>query len=170
MTERGDEMEKKRFSEDANSQPLCKFGPGGDYTRVWPPQPIGEQAAMENPIGKLLATIGQIISATVTPEKISEITAGYAISGPNKINPYRERAKREPTTGNAKATESAKPGIGSGTKQLLFADDSRSGQRTRRKPNNRVRTHRRVAKKRADHQDDGQGTLFKDNCVSQPAA
>lgn len=163
-------MEKKRFDKDISNQPLCKFGPGGDYTRTWPPQPIGETAAIENPIGKLLGTIGEIISATVKPELIGEITAGYAISGPNKIKPYKETSQREPTADNAKTAKSAKPGIGPGTKQLLFADDSRSRNRTRRKPNNRVRAHRRVAKKRAHHKDNRQGTLFEVDRVSQPAA
>ena len=163
-------MDKKRFSKDVSDEPLCKFGPGGDYVRSWPPEPIGKTAALENPIGKLLATIGQIISATVKPELIGEITAGYAISGPNQINAYKEMSHGATRTDNATTAKSAKPGIGTGAKQLLFADDSGSGRRARRKPNNRIRTHRRVAKKRTYRQDNRQGTLFEDNFVSQPAA
>ena len=167
-------MGKSRFSGmDENWEPLCQFGPGGDYTRSWPRPEVRKKAGGEKVLGRLLETIADIIGATVNPELMEELRGQYEVELLEEIKIVKEELKGEgkhEQTDNAKTTKSSGAGVATGAGKLLFADDSGSSKRVRRKPHYRLRTYRRAAKKRTGREYDGQGTLFEVNSASQSAA
>jgi len=169
-------MGKSRFSESdmgENWEPLCKFGPGGDYVRKWPREKVVKRAGDEKVLGKLLSTIAEIIGATVNPELMEELQGQYEVELLEEIKIVKEELKgagKHEGTDNASTTKSAGAGGGTGAGELLFADDRRSSKRARRKPHYRIRTYRRAAKKRSGREYEGQGTLFEIDPASQSAA
>jgi hypothetical protein len=53
---------KNRFSE----QPLCKFGPGGDFVHEMSPKEALSSAPIhDNPLGKVLEVIAEMIGAAL---------------------------------------------------------------------------------------------------------
>lgn len=171
-------MDRGRF--DAfRDEPICKFGPGGDYVRTWPPKAAGKAdgvGAAENPLRKVLERLADIIGANVNIASIS----GIGVDGPQEIaacqivNEEREEdhvaTGNESGTGNAETIGDAQAHPAVRAEPLLFADDSRAGSGGRRKSNYRIRAHRKTARKRAAQKIDGQGTLFETDCTSQSAA
>ena len=171
-------MDRGRF--DAfRDEPICKFGPGGDYVRVWPGKAGGKGdavGAVENPLRKVLERLADIIGATVNIASVS----GVGVEGPQEIgaceivNETKEEnhvaADNESGTGNAETIRDTQAHPAVRAEPLLFADDSRVGAGVRRKSNYRIRAHRKTARKRAAQKIDGQGTLFEIDCTSQSAA
>ncbi len=172
-------MDRGRF--DAyRDEPICKFGPGGDYVRQWPGKAAGKGepvGAVENPLRKVLDRLADIIGTTVNIASLS----GIDVEGPQEIGACeivneeeREEnhvaADNESGTGNAETIRDTQAHPAVRAEPLLFADDSRVGAGGRRKSNHRIRAHRRTAKKRAAQKIDGQGTLFEIDCTSQSAA
>ena len=171
-------MDRGRF--DAfGDEPICRFGPGGDYVRAWPGKAAGKAdpaPAAENPLRKVLQSLADIIGATVNIASIP----GIRIEGPQEVgaceivSEEREEnqvaANKESGTGDAETTGNTQAHPAVRAEPLLFADDSRVGAGGRRKSNHRIRAHRKTAKKRAAQKIDGQGTLFEIDCTSQSAA
>ena len=166
-------MVSNRFNNESN-EPLCKFGPGGDFVTNWPEGNYKRRERIDNPLGRVLGAIADIIGATVKPELISELTHKPDIKRLINANTESEdKASAAPKTSQPNHAETI-----SGTKAdstirgepMLFADDRGTGRRVRRKPNHRIRAHRRTAKKRSSDKSSGQGTLFDLNAKSQSAA
>lgn len=171
-------MDRGRF--DAfRDEPICKFGPGGDYVRTWSPKTAGKAdpvGAVENPLRKVLERLADIIGANVNIASVS----GIEVDGPREIaareivSEEREEdhvaADNKSGTGNAETIGDAQAPPAVRAEPLLFADDSRIGSGGRRKSNYRIRAHRKTARKRAAQKIDGQGTLFETDCTSQSAA
>ena len=171
-------MDRGRFDAFAD-EPICKFGPGGDYVRVWPGEASGKGdavGAVENPLRKVLERLADIIGATVNIASVS----GVHVEGPQEVaacevvNEEREEdhvaADNESGTGNAETIRDTGAHPAVRAEPLLFADNSRAGAGGRRKSNYRIRAHRKTARKRAARKIDGQGTLFEIDCTSQSAA
>ncbi len=173
-------MDRGRFDAFAD-EPICKFGPGGDYVRVWPGKAGGKGdavGAVENPLRKVLERLADIIGANINIASVS----GVGVDGPREIgaceivNEKEEReenhvaADNESGTGNAETIRDTQAHPAVRAEPLLFADDSRVGAGGRRKSNYRIRAHRKTARKRAAQKIDGQGTLFEIDCTSQSAA
>lgn len=169
-------MDRGRF--DAfKDEPICKFGPGGDYVRAWPGKAGGNPSpAAENPLRKVLESLADIIRGRVDIASVGDIR----IEGPQEVsvceivNEKREEnhvaTDKQPGTGYAETTGNTQAHPAVRAEPLLFADDSRVGAGGRRKSNHRIRAHRKTAKKRAAQKIDGQGTLFEIDCTSQSAA
>ena len=171
-------MDRGRFDAFAD-EPICMFGPGGDYVRAWPGKAAGKADAApapENPLRKVLESLADIIGATVNIASIG----GIRIEGPQEVgaceivNEEREEnhvaADNESGTGDAETTGDTQAHPAVRAEPLLFADDSRVGAGGRRKSNHRIRAHRKTAKKRTAQKIDGQGTLFEIDRTSQSAA
>ncbi len=171
-------MDRGRF--DAfRDEPICKFGPGGDYVRTWPPKTAGKAdpaGTVENPLRKVLERLADIIGANVNIASIS----GVQVDGPHQIaareivSEEREEdhvaTDNKSGTGNAETIGDTQAHPAVRAEPLLFADDSRISSGGRRKSNYRIRAHRKTARKRAAKKIDGQGTLFETDCTSQSAA
>jgi len=151
-----------------NFTPLCKFGPGGDYSRDWTPDGDGAFES-ENAIGKLLKMIAEIAAVTVNPETTAELPIRDDLKTSYKITAL-EKTKNETEHDNAKTAGSAKRDRRVRGQAMLFGDDSRDRRRAKRKPNNRIRAYRRPSRKKAADQLEGQGTLFKDYPAGSTAA
>ena len=166
-------MVSNRFNNEIN-EPLCKFGPGGDFVTNWPEGSYKRRERIDNPLGRVLEAIADIIGATVKPELISEITQKTDIKRLINANTEREDitsaaeessgANHAETTGGAEADSTIRG------EPMLFADDRGTCRRVRRKPNHRIRTYHRASKKRTADKFDGQGTLFDLDAQSQSAA
>lgn len=168
-------MDVGRFG-DYSDGPLCRFGPGGDYIRDWPEgvKPV-KAVAGGNPLGKILATIADIIGATVDPG----ILADMSIDGPDVVEPVVVSGVKEVICDDADSSgseDNAEAGGDSSADRrvpgqtMLFGDDGRNRPSRRRKSNHRIRAHRKPAKKRASGQIEGQGTLFGIDSIGQSAA
>lgn len=156
-------------------EPVCKFGPGGDFVRDWPARKkVAKQK--ENPLSKVLTTIAEILGTTIRPE-LPAAADGHWDIGINKLfkgSPFKEEPSgadnRSTRNDQSASTGSVKSNSNVRGEPLLFADDRRAGRKVKRKPNYRIRTYRRTSKKRVSAQLEGQGTLFEINGASQPAA
>ena len=130
----------------------------------------------ENALGKVLATIAEILGTTIRPELLTAADGHWdiGINKQLKQGPFTEetsgadnrsnRNDQSASTGSVKSNSNVRGGA------LLFADDRGACRKVKRKPNYRIRTHRRTSKKRFSAQCEGQGTLFEINGASQPAA
>ena len=170
-------MKQNRFGNFklGSDEPVCKFGPGGDFVTEWPARKkVPKQK--ENPLGEVLTTIAEILGTTIRPELLTAADGHWDI-GINKLfkgSPFTEETSGADNKSNrndqSASTGSIKSNSNVRAEPLLFADDRRAGRKVKRKPNYRIRTHRRTSKKRTSAQLEGQGTLFEINGASQPAA
>lgn len=151
-------------------EPACKFGPGGDFVSHWPGRAGEPQEVSTNRLGRVLASIGEIITTLIglAPEQMrvaeesilyKEGKSGYAVTN--------IRADRGPYTTSATIIKGNRlfPG-----EPLLFADDSRISVRTGHKPKHRIRTYQRASKKRSSFSLPGQGSLFETDLKSARTA
>ena len=164
-------MDEKRFKN--SSDPLCKFGPGGEFTSDWPANADRKPASV-NSIGKVLSTIAGMIGATIYPELLAEIENETAI----EMTVYRQMAKEKTSSarkqfasfGNTPSAQRTQGDRLHPGQSMLFADDCRGSRKTKRKSQHRIRTCRRVTKKKTSDRVKGQGSLFENHSSSQSAA
>ena len=150
-----------------SNQPLCRFGPGGDFVSEWP---AGAQI-LDNHAGgltKVLNSISDIITGLLGSQPDETTLISNEIKGCDATTPCRkeeseyaiehtdiENRTYTPTITIIKGNRRF-PG-----KQMLFADDWRAGSGNENKPKHHIRTHRRTAKKRPSGSLPGQGSLFE---------
>ncbi len=169
-------MNVKRFNIDDGKQPLCKFGPGGEYVYNWPGENDALATAGKNPLGRILSALAQIIGATINCELLSEFQSAADAEIKNAVKgklpkEKTESANKKPPKPNYSTTiRGAKANKTFPAQPMLFADNGRTGRRVRNKPANRLRAHRRTSRKKAACKIKGQGTLFEINGTSQSAA
>ena len=151
----------------------CRFGPGGEFVHDWPSGQAKQTTITDNPIGRVLATIAEMIGATIEPNLFGEITDPGNIEvtiNKKSVTEDNKGADKQPHLHHAPAAGCAKVAWPNGGQATLFADDRRAGRKTRRKSNHRIRAYRGTSRKRANQQIKGQGTLFEVNGPSQSAA
>ena len=153
---------------DNRIEPVCKFGPGGDFVSVWPPEPSKSPQRRVTSLSEVLACIRQIMGK---PED-SEVDVGSSWRAGVRRLAEQHLRQKEDSEYAGRITEAANAayaapaaGIKGGRlfsgEQRLFADDWGTGMRAQHKPKHRFRAHRRAAKKRAADSLPGQGTLFE---------
>jgi len=166
-------MADKRFNNDA-SVPLCKFGPGGDFVSDWPPDVSAGFQETGGVLGRTLGVIADVIGAVVSPELFTELTG--CVNAEIKEFEVLAREKladgidKQKSADNTASVRSACGNFRIRGQAMLFADDCRTSERAKRKPHHRVRTHRRVARKKAVDGFKGTGTLFEAYGKSTTAA
>ena len=169
-------MNRDRFGNlnNRNDGPVCKFGPGGDFIRQWPKPKSKVPPEMDNPLGKILSAIAEMIGTTIHPELLTQVDGPYNINGQLDTNLIKEKTSGADTksdnTDNTAATGRSKANSKLPSQSMLFGDDCRTRRPVRRKPHYRIRTHRGASKKRSADKLKGQGTLFEVNPTSQSAA
>jgi hypothetical protein len=160
------------LNNDRRIDPVCKFGPGGDYSVVWPP---GSPSGHDLSAGALtrflasLADIAGVVSGVARGRRVAAMDEGIiaeplmeTLSNAAEIiridgSPIDEigTAFDAPTGANAPTRRFLL------RQSVLFADDKRTRPGDEHQPKHRVRTPRRTAKKRLDLDLPGQGTLFE---------
>lgn len=169
-------MNVRRFNIDDGKQPLCKFGPGGDYVYNWPGENDALTTAGRNSLGRVLSALAQIIGATINCELLSEFQSASAAEIKDAVKgklpkEKTESANKKPRKPHYSATiRGAKENTTFPAQPMLFADNGRTCRRVRHKQTHRVRAHRRTSRKRATCEIKGQGTLFEINGPGQSAA
>jgi hypothetical protein len=138
--------------------PVCKFGPGGDYTELWPQgseliEFANAEGQPKNALGRLL----DILSGMAQLLRGKPDKQNIEISGPVEIVIY------EAKVGCAAYTEAGS--VVEGNRRVwkqrwLFADDWRAGEAGRRKPDNHIRAHRATPKKGIHLGSVAQSSLF----------
>lgn len=137
-------------------EPVCKFGPGGDFVSVWPATGGKSAASCSGWLSKLLNKLAQAIAT----EPIGAVRGGERIL-------YRKQEFENALRGSShEPTDAETATIIKGDNvfcggAMLFANDGGTGGRIRYKPKHRIRTYRRAAKKRSSDGLPGQGTLFE---------
>lgn len=149
-------------------EPVCRFGPGGDFVSDWPPRFGVSPQRSSSRVRKLLKLVSEIITAALGSEL--NVPSGVGPSGrrvPDKTFTEEERVPYgiENNKGDEWAYATATAIIESGRRfqgePMLFADDWGAGGRNRRKPKYGIRAYRRAAKKRSGFSLSGQGSLFE---------
>lgn len=146
------------------AEPLCKFGPGGDFVAAWEPEPS------ERP-DVLARLLGSAVEAFAAAFGLKRPGADVPLSSnfcPNEPT-VRHREKPNDAIENSTACDSTDatsvPASANGSpfsgEPLLFPDLGRNGFRTKHKPKHRVRASRRVAKKGPAFRKPKQGSLFE---------
>ncbi len=155
--------------------PICKFGPGGDFVREWPARKKVSKS-MKNQLGEVLVTIAEILGATISPELLAaadghcDISINKLFKGTSFTEKTSDADNGSKRNDQSSSTGSVNSNINVQGEALLFSDDRRARRKVKRKPNYRIRTHRRSSKKRVSVQLEGQGTLFEINGAREPAA
>ncbi|MBN2020431.1 MAG: hypothetical protein JW749_09420 [Sedimentisphaerales bacterium] len=132
-------MEREKI---INISPVCKFGPGGDYTSNWPSEWPNPADNPKNMIYRLL----NMIAGTI--QTLRGGSAEYSISGPDEI--------------------SVSPSANGET--LLFADDLCRDKPAVHKTINRIRAYKQLARKRPCFSLSDQPTLFDSNLKNAKTA
>lgn len=149
---------------ERQAEPLCKFGPGGDFVAVWEPKPSERLDA-------LLRLPGSAVDALAAVFGLKRAGADMHLNSnicPNeptvrhreKPNDEIEISTARDSTDPAPAPAPANGGPFSG-EPVLFPDLSRNGIRIKHKPKHRVRASRRAAKKGPAFRIPKQGSLFE---------
>ena len=169
-------MDVRRFNIDDGKQPLCKFGPGGDYVYNWPGENPPLTTAGGNSLGRVIGALAQIIGATINCELLSELQSNAAAEIKDAVKAKlpkekTESANKKPPRPNYSATiRGAKESKTFPTQPMLFADNGRTCRKVRHKQTHRLRAHRRPSRKRTPCKIKGQSTLFEINGPGQSAA
>jgi len=153
------------------NEPLCRFGPGGDFAYGWSPKNKNTSQMPGNPLSRILETITQLIMDVLGPDFASYKTppANTKNQTHNILN-LKGNLKYADNQINPPANAIIKLHSKVQCQPMLFSDDSRISIKTANKPKHRIRTHRRTAKKRVSVGITGQGTLFEDNVKSAKTA
>jgi hypothetical protein len=172
---KGKRMKRNRIYNDLDKgDPICKFGPGGDFVSEWPVRGNKSPIAMENPLSKVLATIAEMIGTKIPPEllTVKDVKPDTSIKKLIKSNLEKEKQPGEKSsrTNNASSTAGTKANSKLRGQPMLFSDVRRACRTVRRKSHYRIRTYRSSSRKRTSQQFKGQGTLFEINGSSQSAA
>jgi hypothetical protein len=160
-----DEMEMKP-KPNGQIEPLCKFGPGGDFIAVWQPE-LTQTNTLPRPLAGVFAGVAEIVSAIIGWNRGSDpVGAGGASGGDMLVSRYEEKIANAVESRETCNTVDPSPasafedgGVLSG-EPMLFPDLGRDGVRIEPKPKHRVRARQRVAKERSALRLAQQGTLF----------
>jgi hypothetical protein len=139
------ESKMQRDNQFFRIDPVCRFGPGGDFVKNWPGNPQDYLKNPQNPLTKLLFSINKLIKAT------QENQEQYSVNITEDKNAIQPHTKAVPASSGDNDIQG---------QTLLFADDCRTGTGTVNKQKHRVRAHRRTAKKKPTLRITGQGSLF----------
>ena len=148
---------------ERQAEPLCKFGPGGDFVAVWEPKPSERPDAPARLLGSaVLSSAFRVLrhAARRTKNENNLCPNEPTVRNTEKPNDEIENSTARDSTDAAPAPAPASGGPFSG-EPLLFPDLSRNGIRIKHKPKHRIRASRRVAKKGAAFRIPKQGSLFE---------
>lgn len=169
---------------DNRIEPVCKFGPGGDFVSFWPPESSPDARHSPGSLADLLGTISELMNAMLGTNRRSGLP-GFSSASTNTYHPTGEtfclKEKLEYAVKNSKAENdagSAHPATDAviksnrllSTEPMLFADACGAGLRIGHKPKHRIRTYRRTSKKRPAFGLPGQGSLFETDFESAKSA
>ena len=150
------------------NEPVCRFGPGGDFVSFWPKQHSASHKAVPNSLALLLERLAKIINTKLTPDFDASADSPKITNQPQTLTlPEKGNLKYEVKHAKSEKPTDAAPApvINSNCElqdqPMLFPDDRRVSIPTGHKPKHRIRAYRRTAKKKTPVQLPGQGSLFE---------
>ena len=142
-------------------EPICRFGPGGEYENIWP----GESQQSESKLIRILGSLAEIITGL--------LGSPYNAAPQGTPHPVVEEEITQDGVADRihRDAYAASVTVASGRRRLpgqtiLFPDDWRTGAATAPKPKHYLRAHRAVAKKRPALSLAGEGSLFESDLQS----
>lgn len=159
--------------------PLCKFGPGGDFTNQYDSEkPAMPTADGISPLGKVLNLIAEVIGAAVQPEILTEIACALPPVDALTNTDTSSSKETRPDDQTQFAQSPDQPQAASGAKTnrplagqpLLFSNDWRTGAGPQHKPGHRIRTCRRASRKKTAPPVYRQGSLFETHACRRKTA
>ena len=149
---------------ERQAEPLCKFGPGGDFVTTWEPKPSKRPDVLPRLLGSAAEAVAAAFglkNADVNMHLNNNIYPSESIlHNSEKLNDEIENSTTNDSTDPAPASTPANSSPFSG-ELLLFPDFGRDGIRTKHKPKHRIRTSRRTPKKGIPFRIPKQGSLFE---------
>jgi len=156
-------------------EPLCKFGPGGDFVAAWQPPLLSadrktrgpQDSTLLNPLARLLASAVEVAAVVFGLRRTSAFVQLGNTSRPDKpTDSHTEKVRnaiehsRSFGATDAPAAPVIKDDRRFSRESLLFPDVRRNGRRVEDKPKHHIRAYRGAAKKGAAVRFVKQGTLF----------
>lgn len=143
---------------ERQTEPLCKFGPGGDFVVVWEPKPSEYAEIVASSLSSAVKALAAGFGLKRSPPPIcpNEKTDFHMEKPKDAIEISTARDSTDAASAPAPANDrkfSAEP--------LLFPDLVRNGIPIKHKPKHRIRTSHRAAKKGAAFRIPKQGSLFE---------
>ena len=156
-------MKQNRFT---NEHPLCRFGPGGEYTYDWPPSDYKYKMPVQDKLTQVLMTISDMVTDFVKyqPDAVNPQQKTQIDSGNLKYEKSYTTPADPSSTANIKSHKNLPK------QQMLFSDDCRTGKSNINKQKHNIRAHRKPANKRPALNIAGQGTFFDNNFKSARSA
>jgi hypothetical protein len=157
-------------------EPLCKFGPGGDFEEAWRPEPP-EVCEMSSRFIRLLSAVFEVFAVVLGFRRSNaHVIFGNTARDRGLIDFDMEKARnaaessRLRNTAYAPAATVAQDGGAVSGEQMLFPDLGGDGVRAGHKPKHGVRAYRRTSKKRSAVRFGKQGSLFEGQFKSAKTA
>jgi len=148
-------------------EPVCIFGPGGDFVSLWPRGSIVRRKPEDEKLTRIVGSLGEIIYRLLTSAEVGRrVRLAGELSGQNGKVEYASRPSNAVKAAYSSPGSVVKSDCEFSGEPMLFADDWRVGVRVRHKPKHHVRAHRRTSKEKAVSIVAGQGTLFEINLKS----
>jgi hypothetical protein len=140
--------------------PACRYGPGGDFTRIWPARMLPAMGGLRDLMGSMVelatAILGMELHTAVPVDRPAPACAA-ALAG--SVFSMAGEGLRAVQPGPIARHRQLPQG-----QKLLFSDDSRIVTAARNKPGYRIRTYRKTSKKRHSVGLIPQESLFKTGC------
>jgi hypothetical protein len=152
-------------------EPVCRFGPGGDYISIWPGRTDNSSVLQSNRAGKFIYSLNEVLYALIgcgfdlNPSqagdaKIQELLVCQKEQSNYGLGHDTGRAAYAPSIAAVKGDSPVSE------EPMLFTDDRRIIFPVGHKPKHRIRTSRRIAKKRTSFGLPSQGSLFESDLQS----
>jgi len=155
-------------------EPLCKFGPGGDFISVWPDRSPQVPVPASNRLTKVLSSIAEIVTMMLLSSELGNKSSIASSIG--RTLTEREKLEYAPKNTSAKNTDYSSSvaiiksnSLFSGEPKL-FTDNGRIGIRAGHKQKHCIRAYRRAEKKRTAFSLLRQGSLFEVDFESSKTA
>jgi hypothetical protein len=147
-------------------EPLCMFGPGGDFVAHWQPELI-KTCELSNPLVRLFAAAVEVVAVILGVRRSDACVCLENSPGLNEpANRHKEKIVNAVENNEARDTTDSSPasapedgGVLPG-EPMLFPNLRRDGLQIEPKPKHRIRAYHRAAKKGSALRLAKQGTLF----------
>lgn len=155
---------KMKPDKEIQAEPLCKFGPGGDFVAAWEPEPSECLETLAKLLGSAFEALAAVLGLKRTDADALSRKNLYpnepTVSYMEKLNDAIEKCTARDSTDAASAPAYADDNTFS-AEPLLFPDLVRNGIRIKYKPKHRIRASHRAAKKGIAFRIPKQGSLFE---------
>lgn len=158
-----------------DNEPLCKFGPGGDFLSVWRPEL--PESREQNCIEKLFASTIEIAAVLLGYGRTNPYVALINTSGTGEPTLHHKEDKKDAVKFNrirhpahAASARITPDDSRISAEPMLFPDVGRNGSSIKHQPKHRIRTYQRTPRKRTAVRFVQQGSLFEGQFKSSKIA